>query len=102
MVLSEFGRTAAENGSRGTDHGVGGIALLLGGAVAGGRFVGDWPGLSERALYEGRDVQPTTDYRTLLKAMLRDRMGLDEAFIEDTVFPASRAVPAANGLFRSA
>ncbi|MCZ6587340.1 MAG: DUF1501 domain-containing protein [Alphaproteobacteria bacterium] len=102
IVLSEFGRTAAENGSRGTDHGVGGIALLLGGAVAGGRFIGDWPGLSERALYEGRDVQPTTDYRTLLKAMLRDRMGLDEAFIEDTVFPASRAVPAANGLFRSA
>jgi len=102
IVLSEFGRTAAENGSRGTDHGVGGIALLLGGAVAGGRFIGDWPGLSERALYEGRDVQPTTDYRVLLKAMLRDRMGLDEAFIEDTVFPASRAVPAANGLFRSA
>ncbi len=102
IVLSEFGRTAAENGSRGTDHGVGGIALLLGGAVAGGRFVGDWPGLSERALYEGRDVQPTTDYRALLKAMLRDRMGLDEAFIEDTVFPASRAVPAVNGLFRSA
>lgn len=102
IVLSEFGRTAAENGSRGTDHGVGGIALLLGGAVAGGRFIGDWPGLSERALYEGRDVQPTTDYRVLLKAMLRDQMGLDEAFIEDVVFPASRSVPAANGLFRSA
>lgn len=102
IVLSEFGRTAAENGSRGTDHGVGGIALLLGGAVAGGRFAGDWPGLSERALYEGRDVQPTTDYRALLKAMLRDRMGLDEAYIEDTVFPGSRKVAAANNLFRSA
>ena len=101
IVLSEFGRTAAENGSRGTDHGVGGIALLLGGAVAGGRLAGDWPGLSERALYQGRDVQPTTDYRALLKAMLRERMGLDEAFIEDTVFPSSRAVPAMNGLFRS-
>jgi uncharacterized protein (DUF1501 family) len=102
IVLSEFGRTAAENGSRGTDHGVGGIALLLGGVVAGGRLAGDWPGLSERALYQGRDVQPTTDYRALLKAMLRERMGLDEAFIEDTVFPSSRAVPAMNGLFRSA
>ena len=101
IVLSEFGRTAAENGSRGTDHGVGGLALLLGGGVAGGRFAGDWPGLSERALYEGRDVQPTTDYRALLKAMLRDRMGLDEAFLEDKVFPGSRAAPAANGLFRS-
>ncbi|NNE85020.1 MAG: hypothetical protein HKN28_13730, partial [Alphaproteobacteria bacterium] len=76
--------------------------LLLGGAVAGGRFVGDWPGLSESALYEGRDVRPTTDYRSLLKAMLRDRMGLDEAFLEDTVFPGSRSAPAANGLFRSA
>ena len=102
IVLSEFGRTAAENGSRGTDHGVGGIALLLGGVVAGGRLAGDWPGLSERALYQGRDVQPTTDYRALLKAMLSERMGLDEAFIEDTVFPSSRAVPAMNGLFRSA
>ena len=101
IVVSEFGRTAAENGSRGTDHGVGGIALLLGGAVAGGRFAGDWPGLSERALYEGRDVQPTTDYRALLKAMLGDRLGLDEAFIEDKVFPGSRAVAAADGLFRS-
>ena len=101
IVLSEFGRTAAENGSRGTDHGVGGIALLLGGAVAGGRFAGDWPGLAERALYQGRDVQPTTDYRSLLKAMLRDRMGLNETFLEDTVFPGSRAAPAANGLFRS-
>ena len=102
IVLSEFGRTAAENGSRGTDHGVGGIALLLGGAVAGGRFAGEWPGLSEKALYEGRDVRPTTDYRGLLKAMLRDRMGLDEAFIEDKVFPGSRTVKTANGLFRSA
>ncbi|NKB47790.1 MAG: DUF1501 domain-containing protein [Alphaproteobacteria bacterium] len=101
IVLSEFGRTAAENGSRGTDHGVGGIALMLGGAVAGGRFVGDWPGLSQSALYEGRDVRPTTDYRSLLKTMLRDRMGLDEAFLEDKVFPGSRAAPATNGLFRS-
>ena len=101
IVLSEFGRTAAENGSRGTDHGVGGIALLLGGAVAGGRLAGEWPGLSERALYEGRDVQPTTDYRALLKAMLRERMSLDVGFIEDTVFPGSRTVPAAEGLFRS-
>lgn len=101
IVVSEFGRTAAENGSRGTDHGIGGIALLLGGAVAGGRFAGDWPGLSERALYEGRDVRPTTDYRALLKAMLRDRMGLDEAYIEDTVFPGSRKVAPVDGLFRS-
>ncbi len=101
IVLSEFGRTAAENGSGGTDHGVGGIAFLLGGAVAGGRFAGDWPGLSERALYEGRDLQPTTDTRSLLKAMLRDRMGLDEAYIEDTVFPGSRQAAPLDGLFRS-
>src|SRR5262245_59895438 len=63
LVATEFGRTAATNGTRGTDHGTGAAAFLLGGAVAGGRVVADWPGLGARSLYEGRDLKPTTDLR---------------------------------------
>ncbi|HEV8680812.1 MAG TPA: DUF1501 domain-containing protein [Stellaceae bacterium] len=100
MVVSEFGRTAAENGSRGTDHGTGGLALLAGGAVAGGRIVGDWPGLSERALYEGRDVLAANAYERLFKAVLIGHLGLDPGFVEDRVFPASRAQLRMDGLFR--
>lgn len=102
VIVSEFGRTAAENGSAGTDHGVGGIALLLGGAVAGGRVAGDWPGLSRSSLYEGRDLRPTTAYRSIFKAALRDHLGLGEAVVEDRVFPESRHVPTLDGLFRTA
>jgi uncharacterized protein (DUF1501 family) len=102
MVVSEFGRTAAENGSRGTDHGTGGLALLAGGAVAGGRIVGDWPGLSDRALYEGRDVLATNAYERLFKAILIGHLGLDPGFVEDRVFPASRAQSPMDGLFRRA
>ena len=102
MVVSEFGRTAAENGSRGTDHGTGGLALLAGGAVAGGRIVGDWPGLSDRALYEGRDVLAANAYERLFKAVLIGHLGLDLGFVEDRVFPASRAQSPMDGLFRRA
>ena len=59
LLATEFGRTAAANGTRGTDHGTGAAAFLLGGAVAGGRVIADWPGLSCRALYQNRDLQPT-------------------------------------------
>jgi len=102
IVVSEFGRTATENGSRGTDHGTGGLALLAGGAVAGGRIVGDWPGLSERALYEGRDVLAANSYERLFKAILIGHLGLDPGFVEDRVFPASRAQSPTDGLFRRA
>jgi uncharacterized protein (DUF1501 family) len=102
ILVSEFGRTAAENGSRGTDHGTGGLALLAGGAVAGGRIVGDWPGLSDRALYEGRDVLAANAYERLFKAVLTDHLGLDLGFVEDRVFPASRAQSPMDGLFRRA
>jgi uncharacterized protein (DUF1501 family) len=102
IVVSEFGRTAAENGSRGTDHGTGGFALLAGGAVAGGRIVGDWPGLSERALYEGRDVLAANAYERLFKAVLVGHLGLDPGFVEDRVFPASRAQSPMDGLLRQA
>ena len=102
MVVSEFGRTAAENGSRGTDHGTGGLALLAGGAVAGGRIVGDWPGLSDRALHDGRDVLAANAYERLFKAILIGHLGLDLGFVEDRVFPDSRAQSSMDGLFRRA
>ena len=101
MVVSEFGRTVAENGSNGTDHGVGGLALLLGGAVRGGRILEPWPGLSERSLYEGRDLRPTVAYESLFKGVLRDGFGVPERALEEVVFPASRALAISEGLLRS-
>ncbi len=101
-VVSEFGRTAAENGTGGTDHGVGGVALILGGNVAGGRLVGRWPGLAPGALYQGRDVRPTTAYESLAKALLLEHLGISEAHVEESVFPDSRTLAATGGLLRSA
>jgi uncharacterized protein (DUF1501 family) len=66
IVLSEFGRTVRENGDSGTDHGRGTAVWVLGGAVQGGRIYGAWPGLASEALYEGRDLAVTTDFRTVL------------------------------------
>lgn len=87
IVASEFGRTVAENGTRGTDHGTGGVAFVFGGAVRGGRFVGDWPGLAPGALYEGRDLAPANDVRGLFAGALRDHWGLDRAALSSRVFP---------------
>ncbi|MEM1076391.1 MAG: DUF1501 domain-containing protein [Pseudomonadota bacterium] len=102
LVVSEFGRTAAENGSRGTDHGTGGLAMLAGGAVAGGRIVGDWPGLSNSALWQGRDVRSVNSYEALFKDILMTHLGLDEAYVETQVFPNSRAFQPMGGLLRKA
>lgn len=78
LVMSEFGRTAHENGNRGTDHGHGNVHWVMGGAVAGGKVYGDWPGLDESALHQNRDLQVTTDFRSLLDEMLIHHFGLDE------------------------
>lgn len=87
VMCSEFGRTAAANGTRGTDHGTGGLTLLLGGAVAGGRVHGDWPGLTRQALHEGRDLAPANDLTGILKGVLRDHLGLDRAKLDQEVLP---------------
>jgi uncharacterized protein (DUF1501 family) len=89
LVVTEFGRTVAANGTRGTDHGTAGIALLAGGAVNGGRVVGDWPGLAARNLYQGRDLMPTTDLRAVFKGVLAERFGVREGVLETAVFPDS-------------
>ena len=72
-VMSEFGRNAFENGSAGTDHGSGGVLLLLGGAVDGGRVLSDWPGLAPGQLFDDQDLAVTTDYRDVLWEVLSKR-----------------------------
>ena len=97
-VITEFGRTVRMNGTEGTDHGTATVAFLLGGAVKGGRVVADWPGLSDAALYEGRDLKPTTDLRSILKGALRDHLGIDEAALTKAVFPGSESAKPMDGL----
>lgn len=97
-IVSEFGRTAAVNGTAGTDHGTGGLALLAGGAIKGGRIAGDWPGLAPSALNEGRDLRATADLRGLFKGLLAAHLRLSESALETQVFPDSRAVRAMQGL----
>ncbi len=92
VVVTEFGREVAVNGTQGTDHGSGGAAFVLGGAVHGGRVLSDWPGLSRAQRFEGRDLRVTTDLRAVLKGVLGDHLRLPGALIEQTVFPASSAV----------
>ena len=99
LIVTEFGRTVAINGSRGTDHGTAGAAFVAGGVVRGGRVIADWPGLSDRALHEGRDLRPTLDLRALLKAALVAQLGLGDAPLETKVFPESRGLRALEGLF---
>ncbi len=90
VVVSEFGRTAVPNGTGGTDHGTAGAMLLLGGAVRGGRVLSDWPGLAQNNLYQGRDLKPTMDVRSVFKGLLVEHLGIDAAFVEARVFPNSR------------
>jgi uncharacterized protein (DUF1501 family) len=84
VTMSEFGRTVKENGNRGTDHGHANIMFVLGGNVRGGKVYGDWPGLEREQLYEGRDLNVTTDFRTVLSELVTKQMGNRELA---TVFP---------------
>jgi uncharacterized protein (DUF1501 family) len=95
LVLTEFGRTVAVNGTGGTDHGTGSVAMLLGGAVKGGRMLADWPGLAPAQLHAGRDLKPTAATTSLCAALLRDHWQMDEAAIA-TALPGARAM---DGLF---
>lgn len=87
VAMTEFGRTARENGSKGTDHGTGGAALLSGGALKGGRIYADWPGLGEQDLYKGRDLTPTEDVRHYPAWALRAMFGISKSALERDVFP---------------
>ncbi|WP_421847850.1 DUF1501 domain-containing protein [Novosphingobium sp.] len=76
LIATEFGRTAAANGTGGTDHGTGSVAMLVGGAVKGGRVVADWPGLAPAQLYEGRDLKPTLSLNALIAGAAAESLGL--------------------------
>ena len=99
LVMTEFGRTARVNGTKGTDHGTGTVAFVLGGAVAGGRVAADWPGLAPGKLLENRDLQPTRDLRAIAKGLLAQHLGLDATALA-SVFPDSATVPPMTGLIR--
>ena len=98
VVATEFGRTARINGTEGTDHGTGTIALLAGGAIKGGRVISDWPSLKPASLYQGRDLSPTTDLRAVIKGVMGDHLGLGERVLAETVFPDSAAARRMKGL----
>ena len=84
VTMSEFGRTARENGNRGTDHGHANVMFVLGGPVKGGKVYGRWPGLDQSQLYEGRDLALTTDFRTVLGEVVSRYLGNKDL---KTVFP---------------
>lgn len=101
LLATEFGRTVAENGTRGTDHGTATAAYLLGGAVKGGRVVADWPGLSPAKLYQDRDLRPTLDLRSVMKGLLAEQLGVPERALERSVFPQSSEARPLRGLLRA-
>jgi uncharacterized protein (DUF1501 family) len=78
VTMSEFGRTARENGNRGTDHGHANVMFVLGGSVQGGKIHGDWPGLAREQLYEGRDLAMTTDFRDVLGELVAKHLGVTD------------------------
>ena len=89
MVTTEFGRTAQINGTSGTDHGTGAAAFLAGGTLKGGRVITDWPGLKTTQLYEGRDLAPTTDIRSVTKGVIKDLYGISDTVLARDIFPDS-------------
>ena len=93
LVVTEFGRTVAINGTLGTDHGTGGAAFVLGGAVQGGRVLADWPGLAPAQRNDGRDLRITMDLRAVFKTVLTDHLGLPSALVANTLLPGSSSLP---------
>jgi uncharacterized protein (DUF1501 family) len=100
LAATEFGRTAAPNGTGGTDHGTASGAFLMGGAIEGGRVLTDWPGLDRSRLYQGRDLAPTMDLRALAKGMLGDHLGVPADALARVVFPGSDRVAPMRDLIR--
>ena len=84
VTISEFGRTVAENGNAGTDHGYGNLMMVLGGPVKGGQVYGQWPGLKREQRFQGRGLAYTTDFRNLLAEVLTGHLGAPDV---ERVFP---------------
>ena len=102
VLITEFGRTARINGSKGTDHGTATVALAVGGGLKGGRVIADWPGLKPANLFEDRDLKPTIDLRAVLKGLLKDHLRADERILARDVFPGSELIKPMAGLVASA
>ena len=100
LVMTEFGRTVRVNGTGGTDHGTAGVAFVAGGAVAGGRVAGTWPGLAAGKLFEDRDLSPTTDLRSVAMGLLVGHLGVPASAMP-TVFPGLGGITAEAGLLRA-
>ena len=101
LVATEFGRTAAANGTGGTDHGTASAAMLLGGAVKGGRVVADWPGLSQTNLYDARDLKPTIGLDAVIAGAAAECFGIEPARTARALFPAAQVGRPAEGLIRT-
>jgi uncharacterized protein (DUF1501 family) len=102
VAATEFGRTVHVNGDGGTDHGVGTVVLLAGGAINGGKVFGDWPGLAPAQLYEQSDLKPTTDVRSVFKGILRDHIGVATSLLDTSIFPSSGSTaPAMSDLIKA-
>ena len=86
LVMSEFGRTAKENGNGGTDHGHGNVMWVMGGDAPGGKVYGRWGGLASSALHEDRDLPASTDFRTVITAVLANHLELSKGSL-NTIFP---------------
>ena len=101
VCVTEFGRTARINGTSGTDHGLGTVAFLAGGAVAGGKVHADWPGLAPSQLIQQRDLRATIDTRSLFKGVLADHLGVARARLDNEIFPQSRNVEPLRDLLKT-
>ena len=84
LTMTEFGRTAKENGNRGTDHGHASVMFVLGGSISGGKVYGKWPGLKPSDLNEGRDLALTTDFRDVFAEIAKSHLGATDA---SAIFP---------------
>lgn len=93
VVVTEFGRTVAENGTKGTDHGTAGVTFLMGGRINGGKIYGEWPGLADSDLYQGRDLKPTTDMRGIFKTILYAHLNAPKDKLDSIIFPGSTDAP---------
>lgn len=98
VCLTEFGRTARANGTRGTDHGTASTVFLMGGALKGGRIVHQWPGMAENELYQNRDLRPTIDIRAIMKGILYDHYSIPQSVLNSSIYPGSSEVKNLSGL----
>jgi uncharacterized protein (DUF1501 family) len=101
LVATEFGRTVAANGTGGTDHGTGAVAMLVGGAVQGGRVLADWPGLAPANLQDGRDLKPTMALDALVAGVCSESFGLDPERLQRVLFPSGAPAKALTKLLRA-